>query len=235
MTATAARFKATLTATHTAATFATEVERTCGGSNIVRKGKVVEFDADLINDLGENMFADHLLSAKYYGGERTKLTFTPISTNTPEESTMTTPPKPAVRKTASKVVPAEIPPTPTKVTTPVEKATPAKKAAEPKAEKATPAKKAAPAKKAVPAKATPAPVVPTTIKEMTREQKRAVASALILGVGDMVKSFLAEAPDEVKADLKGVSPKVAGELIGTWLSYCPGTTWHAALGVRPRG
>jgi len=99
--------------------------------------------------------------------------------------------------------------------------------------KATPATPAKPAKAAAAPKATPAPKpAPTTVKEMTREQKRAVAAVLIQAAADMLSNFGVVAAEQ--SDLNGVSAKVAGELIGTWLSYCPGTAWHDALGTRPR-
>lgn len=105
-------------------------------------------------------------------------------------------------------------------------------AAEKPATTTTVTAKAAPAKRAPAAKAAPVKVAPATVKEMTREQKRAVASALIDAAGDLLGGW-----DKVAAgvaDLEGVNAKVAGELIGTWLSYCPGTAWNTHLGVRPR-
>lgn len=90
-------------------------------------------------------------------------------------------------------------------------------------------KKAAPAKKAAPT-AKPAP---TTVKDMTREQKRAVASALIDAAGDLLARW--DAIKGTDIDLTDIDAKVAGELIGSWLSYCPGTAWNTHLGARPRG
>lgn len=97
--------------------------------------------------------------------------------------------------------------------------------------KATEAK--APAKAAAAAKAP----VPTSLKEMTREQKRAVAALLIRQAGALAAewSTARQSNPELAGDLEGVSAKLAGELIGSWLSYCPGTVWHPALGDRPRG
>lgn len=237
-----AHFTANCMSAGNAAEFAAEAERTCGATNITRKGRVVEFDAEAVDDQGESRIGDVHESARYYGGDRTKLTQTFTTPIKHEETVMTTTPKPAARKVAAaeKATPAKVtapitpaaekPATAAKAT--AAKAAPAK--ATPAPAKATPAPaKATPA----PAKAAPAKVKPTTVKEMTREQKRAVAAVLIAAAADMLSNFGAVAAKqsaEVTADLEGVSAKVAGELVGTWLSYCPGTAWNAALGERPR-
>jgi len=75
-----ARFTATCASTKSAAAFAVEAKRTCGATSIIRKGRVVEFDAVLLDERGESRAADHHMSACYYGGDETKLTFTVIPT-----------------------------------------------------------------------------------------------------------------------------------------------------------
>jgi len=106
-----------------------------------------------------------------------------------------------------------------------EEATPATPAKATKAAKATPVKAAAP--------------IPTSVKEMTRDQKRAVATVLIRVAGGLASNWADQAEalmsDEELTALEGVTAKVAGELIGTWLSYCPGTEWSESFGPRPRG
>ncbi len=86
------------------------------------------------------------------------------------------------------------------------------------------------------APAAPAAPVKTPL---SRDQKRIIAAALIKAAGQLVQDW----PEGVReglspedgAALDGVTPEAAGELIGSWLSYCPGKAWHAALGKRPRG
>jgi hypothetical protein len=198
-----------ITAAH-AKEFAENAGRTLSATAIARQRRVVKFAVEVSKyESITEAYGDVQLTVHHYGTDRAKVTATPSN----QEPPMTAP------KTDT-AAPATTP----------GKAAPTTMA---KAPAVTPAK-TAPAKAATPVK-----VKPTTVKEMTREQKRAVAAVLIEQVGEMVANnwerATAAATDETQKDIDGVSAKVAGELIATWLSYCPGTAWHSGLGARPRG
>ena len=157
-----AHFTATCANATNAAEFAAEAERTCGATDITRKGRVVEFDAVAIDDDGSVLIGDVHESARYYGGDSTKLTQT--FTTPLKETPMTTTPTPAETTTTAprKATPAK---------TPAAKATSAK--ATPKA---TPKAAAPTAKAAAPAAAAPVDLAAlaagvTEIKELPKAVK----------------------------------------------------------------
>lgn len=64
------RFSATYRTVKNAQEFADNAERTVSATSIERKGKIVEFDAPIVDSDGYSIYGDVQLSAGYYGATK---------------------------------------------------------------------------------------------------------------------------------------------------------------------